>query len=211
MRIPHRTCRPNEPIAGTIASDDDGHRPPGTVFGVLPGTHSSKSSTAELSEFPADYPLLVEVRVDGMIERIHEFPPDFRGQSRGKIGAGGVFSGWDGTCVANVTVSFSAGGGVKFCRGRFAEDSATWRRRAVVLGGTVTATRAGGPTKYWLRCDGLYGIPCYLHEGSQTVSVTIIADELNVAADTNHVAAGTPIRFTAHTKNGAPFSVLEWM
>ncbi|MFW6201727.1 MAG: hypothetical protein ACOC8B_04060 [Gemmatimonadota bacterium] len=115
-------------------------------------------------------------------------------------------------CSGAVQVRFSGGGFFQPCD-RFNTEPlrATWSSRMIAFGGIVTARRFSGPPFGAHRCNDSFPTPCYEVVGSQTVTVTIISDRLEVEADTNHVSPGTTVTFTASTTDDTPFEVREWI
>jgi hypothetical protein len=154
-----------------------------------------------------ELPTLVEIRMEGILSRYWAYG-SLAGTPAGIFGPGGYWGDWD--CKLNVVVRFSQGGGFAPCKGPY-HDMQTVYMDTVVARGVGSVHRNADRTSYWgRRCGSSFGNNCNSYTGSQSVTVTPVADALQVEASESHVEPGATVTFTASTRDGHPFTVREW-
>lgn len=203
---------PSASVAAADPAASNEPPPPGAQSVFLPASATSFTGDGPV-DIPGggfEFPTLVEVEIRGFVSLTWAYPPQKEGDFGGLVDAAGVQRGT--SCHARVQVRFSV-------RGLYAPCDAfsntppreVWSAR-IVAQGEGTARRSGGPRNGWLRCQITTNHPpCYTKSGGATITVTPIADQLEVEADTTGVAPGTTVTFTASTADGTPFEVQEWI
>ncbi len=186
--------------------DRGSHLIPGQISVFLGVPPNSNVGMPAIDAGGFSEPTLVEVRAQGIMQVLWEYIS--KGQLANEVGPNGFW--YNEGCAANIVVTFSQRGIHRPCRAVGAPFQEVVQTRMVVQG-NARITRNGYPRAHWLRCGGLYVVPCYTFAGGHTVTITPIADQLQVEADTNVVAPGREVKFTASTGDGTPFQVREWI
>lgn len=159
-------------------------------------------------------PTYVRITVSGQITANYG-PNTVRfGSSAGTFWRNLDARGWyhDGlnSCGASVSVGASASAAIGFCiPDNNYQPLLEERSMTGILNGQPKMFRLNGP---WLAgCNDRIENPCFVFEGSQTVTIVPIADKLRLTASKNTVKSGEVVTFTASTSNGAAFTVREWI
>ncbi|MEJ7811096.1 MAG: hypothetical protein WKG32_11855 [Gemmatimonadaceae bacterium] len=159
---------------------------------------------------------LVEIKVSGILSRTYSNFTYLWGTSAGQpaepYDPAGVFKwGEYYDCQGQVYVEFTLGG-LTFCDvGNQRALQSVWTATKVVKGTGRAGRYQGSTTNYRYLCGGPGRNPCYLYAGEQTVTVTPIADKLQLSADKSDVLTGDTVTFTARTADGSAFQVREWL
>ncbi|MGH2609259.1 MAG: hypothetical protein ACRDHF_09245 [Tepidiformaceae bacterium] len=159
----------------------------------------------------------VEIRVTGLIDRYYSNTPVWDDTRRGNLayryGPGGIMDAATFQCVGTVVVVFDAGFYLPCSRNGLVSDTqAAWADTVVVQGKGFVVRNAVPEPSATLRCgDPLFFVhPCFTYDGTQSVTVTPVANELIVEADSTQVHSGSRVAFSARRRDGRPLGVVAW-
>ena len=159
---------------------------------------------------------LVEVTVSGLIDAVYGPNEDRFGEDVGKLWQVLDPGGWANasySCGMFVEVRFTlnttSSGIASFCDGVNTNPLQETRKDTVLAKGYPRMFRQKGP--YLDDCNNpTYG-PCFTFTGTQTITVTPIADKLRLVASASEVEAGDSVTFAASTSNGSALTIREWI
>ncbi len=198
--------------ANLLLPGGDPPDPPGTFATTLSPTASNQGvgpvTLGNLAELT-----WVEVEASGLLDQYYSdaavWQQELRGQYRRPWDPGGSFD-WNAYCQGNVHVWGAQAGDKEFCRyDAPIPVTAVWID-TVLMKGDVKASWKRGPFSYSPGCDVTGKPPCYTYTGSFAITITPIAQYLELKATPSTIMSGDTVTFTASAP-GKTFTIQEWI
>lgn len=212
-KLPTEVRQPETVPEASINSEDSGiPHPPGTMTGTILGGDSMYGWGPVAMEGGFPEATYVEIKIAGLVERWTSGPP---------IWATSTYvtdvdpAGTGSNCAAAARVQFfvdgKAAGGYSPCDAYSTfplQEVWSWRG---VVNGEGRVSRRSGPTTVFGNCNQPGTAPCYVHHGSQRVTVTPIAASLSVKASRTSIVEGDTVVFTASVSGTSTWQVRDWI